>query len=99
MPDAIEHNGVEREEHSGAIHDGASEEGHHYDAWLAYQLGPDWVEVEPGIFRPPEDRPPGPEPVDEHESLDEALRPKRPEPEPEREEAEAPARRGWWRRR
>jgi hypothetical protein len=71
-----------------------------YGDWTSRELGPDWVEVEPGIFMPAADRPPEPE------SLDEALRAELPEPdqgaaaatpdEPLRRHARA--KRGWFRR-
>ena len=75
--------------------------GQQYGVWLSRELGPGWVEVEPGIFQPrpaaPEGRSPGSEADEEPETLDEALRPRKPEREPQ-QPVTAPAKRGWWRR-
>lgn len=74
-----------------------------YGDWVTRTLGPDWVEVEPGIFQPPDARAPEPDPdpqpapAHEHESLDEALWPKAPQPA-RREPVAARSKRGWWRR-
>jgi hypothetical protein len=87
---------VDREEQAGAVPEGAAEEGHEYSGFLQH-LGPDWVEIEPGIFQPPEAPPP--EPPAELESLDEALRPRVAAREPEEHAPEPPARRTWWRHR
>jgi hypothetical protein len=103
---------VESDDEPGAASEGSAE-SRQYGDWLSRTLGPDWVEVEPGIFQPPAARTPEPEPEPEptpeaepqddpeaepeRESLDEALWPKAPEPDP-REPVAAPSKRSWWRR-
>jgi hypothetical protein len=87
---------VEREGQSGGRPDDGTDGGRHYGHWLERTLGPDWVEVEPGIFQPRTTHEPAlPEVELEPESLDEALRPKPRIGEPE---PAAPSRRGWFRR-
>jgi hypothetical protein len=91
-----------REDDAGAnAEETAVELNREYGAWMTRQLGPDWVEVEPGIFMPAAQQPPEPE------SLDEALRAGIPEPRDEDVDeiatdpvATAPSRgrRGWFRR-
>ena len=79
-----------------------------YGDWVTRELGADWIEVEPGIFRPAADFAP-PEDDTQPESLDEALRGALPEREDSAAEADdraatvqpAPrprSRRGWFRR-
>ncbi|HLK44886.1 MAG TPA: hypothetical protein VKT18_02805 [Acidimicrobiales bacterium] len=93
-------------ETSSGTTEGAPNRGK-YGAWFARELGPDWVEVAPGIFQPPavptakpdhdHDHDPEPEAESESESLNDVLWPKTPEPESP-EPTGVPSKRGWWRR-